>query len=235
MVILRAEAVEKIYATEAEQVYALRKINFEIKAGDFLIINGPSGSGKTTLLNLLSGVDQPTTGEIYLGQYPLGSLSDRERTVIRRDKIGLIFQSFELIPVLTVGENVEYPLLLQKVGYQERRKRVQAVLSQVGLDELIKRLPSQLSGGQKQRVAVARALVTRPEIILADEPTGNLDSETGRKIIRLMLELNQKYRVAVVMVSHDLTLNQYAQRVYQIKDGVLTVKVGVENVEDCLA
>ncbi|HBR33698.1 MAG TPA: lipoprotein-releasing system ATP-binding protein LolD, partial [Firmicutes bacterium] len=210
MVILRAEAVEKIYATEAEQVYALRKINFEIKAGDFLIINGPSGSGKTTLLNLLSGVDQPTTGEIYLGQYPLGSLSDRERTVIRRDKIGLIFQSFELIPVLTVGENVEYPLLLQKVGYQERRKRVQAVLSQVGLDELIKRLPSQLSGGQKQRVAVARALVTRPEIILADEPTGNLDSETGRKIIRLMLELNQKYRVAVVMVSHDLTLNQYA-------------------------
>ena len=235
MVILRAEAVEKIYATEAEQVYALRKINFEIKAGDFLIINGPSGSGKTTLLNLLSGVDQPTTGEIYLGQYPLGSLSDRERTVIRRDKIGLIFQSFELIPVLTVGENVEYPLLLQKVGYQERRKRVQAVLSQVGLDELIKRLPSQLSGGQKQRVAVARALVTRPEIILADEPTGNLDSETGRKIIRLMLELNQKYRVAVVMVSHDLTLNQYAQRVYQIKDGVLTVKAGVENVEDCLA
>jgi putative ABC transport system ATP-binding protein len=235
LVILKAEAVEKVYATEAEQVYALRMIDFEIRAGDFLIINGPSGSGKTTLLNILSGIDQPTTGEIYLGRQPLSGLSDRERTVIRRDKIGLIFQSFELIPVLTVGENVEYPLLLQKLSPQERRKRVKAVLSQVGLGELIKRLPSQLSGGQKQRVAVARALVTRPEIILADEPTGNLDSETGQKIIRLMLELNRKYRVAVVMVSHDLTLNQYAQRVYQIKDGVLTVKGGVENVEDCLA
>jgi putative ABC transport system ATP-binding protein len=235
MVILKAEEVEKVYYTEAERVYALRKVNFEIKAGDFLMINGPSGSGKTTLLNLLSGVDQPTAGNVYLGHQPLGGLSDRERTVIRRDKIGLIFQSFELIPVLTVGENVEYPLLLQKIGYQERRKRVTEVLSQVGLEELINRLPSQLSGGQKQRVAVARALVTRPEIILADEPTGNLDSETGLKIIRLMLDLNRKYRVAVVMVSHDLTLNQYAQQIYQIKDGVLTLKGGTEHVEDCLA
>ncbi|HBG17303.1 MAG TPA: lipoprotein-releasing system ATP-binding protein LolD [Firmicutes bacterium] len=235
MAILKAEGVEKVYSTQAEQVYALRKVNFEIKTGDFLMINGPSGSGKTTLLNLLSGIDQPTAGNIYLNQQPLRGLSDSERTVIRRDKIGLIFQSFELIPVLTVSENVEYPLLLQKIGHQQRQKRVKEVLEQVGLRELSKRLPSQLSGGQKQRVAIARALVTRPTIILADEPTGNLDSETGLKIIRLMLDLNRKYQVAVVIVTHDLTLNQYAQQIYQLRDGVLTQKGEIRDVEDRLA
>lgn len=235
MAVLEAKGVEKVYHTQAERVYALRKVDFKIKTGDFLIINGPSGSGKTTLLNLLSGIDQPTAGDIYLDQQPLGRLSDSERTVMRRDKVGLIFQSFELIPVLTAGENVEYPLLLQKIGRQQRWKRVKEVLTQVGLGEQINRLPSQLSGGQKQRVAIARALVTRPTIILADEPTGNLDSESGLKIIRLMLDLNRRYRMAVVIVTHDLTLNQFARRVYLLKDGVLTEKGGVEDVEDRLA
>jgi putative ABC transport system ATP-binding protein len=154
---------------------------------------------------------------------------------MRRDKVGLIFQSFELIPVLTAGENVEYPLLLQKIGRHERRKRVKEVLTQVGLEEQMNRLPSQLSGGQKQRVAIARALVTRPKLILADEPTGNLDSENGMRIIRLLLDLNRKYQVAVVIVTHDLTLNQFARRVYLLKDGVFADQGGVENVEDRLA
>jgi putative ABC transport system ATP-binding protein len=235
MAILEAKGVEKVYQNQVERVYALKKVDFKIETGDFLMINGPSGSGKTTLLNLLSGIDQPTTGEIYLDRQPLSRLSDSERTVMRRDKVGLIFQSFELIPVLTAGENVEYPLLLQKIGRHERRKRVKEVLTQVGLEEQMNRLPSQLSGGQKQRVAIARALVTRPKLILADEPTGNLDSENGMRIIRLLLDLNRKYQVAVVIVTHDLTLNQFARRVYLLKDGVFADQGGVENVEDRLA
>jgi putative ABC transport system ATP-binding protein len=224
MSIINARGVQKTYVTEAEKIYALRDVNFEINAGDFLIINGPSGSGKTTLLNLLSGIDQPTAGELHLNGQPVGSFSNRKRTLIRRDKIGLIFQSFELIPVLTAAENIEYPLLLQKLPRAERKNRVAEILDLVGLAMMANRLPSQLSGGQKQRVAVARALVTRPEIVLADEPTANLDSETGLKIIELMLDLNRKYGVAFVVVTHDLNLNQYAKTIFQIKDGVLSLK-----------
>ncbi len=226
MAILKARSLWKTYSTQVEEVQALKGIDFRIAVGDFLVINGPSGSGKSTLLNLLAGIDRPTAGSVYLEQQSLDKLSDSKRTILRRDHIGLIFQSFELIPVLTAGENVEYPLILQKIGRRERHKRVKEVLASVGLDAEIDRLPSQLSGGQKQRVAIARALVTRPKVILADEPTGNLDSETGLKIIDLLLELNRKYGVAIVVVTHDLSINEYANHVYLLKDGVLTEKGG---------
>jgi putative ABC transport system ATP-binding protein len=226
MAIIRAEAVGKVYITQAEKVVALRDVDFQLNRSDFVLINGPSGSGKTTLLNLLSGIDRPTSGRLYLEETPMGSFTDNHRTKIRRDKIGLIFQSFELIPVLTAGENVEYPLLLQKVSRRERRERVVEILERVGMEKMADRLPSQLSGGQKQRVAIARALVTRPKVVLADEPTGNLDTRTGIKIVQLMLDLNRKYGVAFVIVSHDLALNQLAKDVYLIRDGILTLKKG---------
>lgn len=235
MSIIKAEMLEKIYQTEAEQVHALQKIDFEINKGDFIIINGPSGSGKTTLLNLLSGLDQPTKGNLLLNDQPIGLFNDSKRTELRRDQIGLIFQSFELIPVLTAAENVEYPLILQKVKRTERKRQVEEILDLVGLAGLANRLPAQLSGGQKQRVAVARALVTQPKLVLADEPTANLDSETGLKIIELMMALNQKYGVAFVIVTHDLSLNKYAQQVFQIKDGILSLKGVNDRVQDCLA
>lgn len=235
MAIIRAEALEKVYFTQAERIEALKAVNLEINKGDFIVINGPSGSGKTTLLNLLSGIDKPSGGELYFDGFPLGEFTDSERTVIRRDKIGLVFQSFELIPVLTARENVEYPLLLQKIKRVERRERVDEILARVGLAKMADRFPAQLSGGQKQRVAIARALVTRPEVVLADEPTGNLDSETGQKIIKLMLRLNQEYSVAFVIVTHDLSINKYAKKLIQIKDGILSLREVNSHVEDSLA
>jgi putative ABC transport system ATP-binding protein len=221
MPIIRAQNLEKTFLTDAEQVRALKGVDFEINKGDFSLINGPSGSGKTTLLNLLSGIDTPTAGELYLDDISIIQLNDSQRTVLRRDKIGLVFQSFELLPVLTVYENVEYPLILQGVKKGERDNRVKGVLSNVGLSELGGRKPSQLSGGQKQRVAIARALVTRPQVVFADEPTGNLDSKTGKMIIEQMLKLNEENRVAFVIITHDLSLNQYAKKLFVINDGIL--------------
>jgi putative ABC transport system ATP-binding protein len=235
MAIIKADNLEKFYHTEAEQVYALRGVNFEINPGDFTIINGPSGSGKTTLLNMLSGIDQPSKGELFLDNLSITKFSDSARTEIRRDRIGLIFQSFELMPVLTAAENIEYPLLLQKIRPVERKNRVAEILDQVGLSKHARRLPAQLSGGQKQRVAIARALVTRPEVVLSDEPTANLDSETGLKIMELMLELNRKFGVAFVIVTHDLSLNQYAKQICRIKDGCIISKEENQHVQDRLS
>lgn len=221
MPIIRANELGKVFVNKAEQVHALKGVNFEINEGDFILINGPSGSGKTTLLNLLSGIDTPTSGRIYFENIPFADLNDSRRTVVRRDKVGLVFQSFELLPVLTVFENVEYPLLLQKVKKTERRERVKEMLNNVGLSELERRFPSQLSGGQKQRVAIARALVTQPKVVFADEPTGNLDSKTGQMIIEEMFKLNDKKKIAFVIVTHDLSLNKYAKKLFAINDGIL--------------
>ncbi|ACL70714.1 ABC transporter ATP-binding protein [Halothermothrix orenii] len=223
MTILKARGIKKVYTTQAEKVYALKGVDLEINKGDFIVINGPSGSGKTTLLNILSGVDRPTEGEVYIDGKPLSELKDSKRTLIRRNKIGLVFQSFELIPVLTARENVEYPLLLQKIDRSQRKKRVDCILDQVGLLDMADRRPSQLSGGQKQRVAIARALVTEPDVVLADEPTGNLDTGTGRKIIELMNRLNHDFQVSFVIVTHDLSINQYARKLIKIRDGRLEV------------
>lgn len=224
MAIIKLENLSKTYSSQVEEVQALKNINLTIDKGDFIVVNGPSGSGKSTLLNLLAGIDEASLGDIQINNISLSSLSDRERTELRRDKIGLVFQYFELIPVLTAWENVEYPLLLQKVSKSERKRKVDRILEQVGLSKMAQRLPSQLSGGQKQRVAIARALVTDPEIVLADEPTGNLDTKTGEKIIELMLNLNREYNVAFVIVTHDLFVNKYAQKLIEIQDGILKIK-----------
>ncbi|WP_027338933.1 ABC transporter ATP-binding protein [Halonatronum saccharophilum] len=228
MSIIKAEGVSKSYLSQVEEIIALKEANLTIEAGDFVVINGPSGSGKTTLLNLLAGIDKATKGELYINGLALSSLSDKENTLLRRDKVGLVFQSFELIPVLSAWENVEYPLLLQKVNKSERKKRVDKILKQVGLEEVKDNLPSQLSGGQKQRVAIARALVTDPKVVLADEPTASLDTKTGKGIIKLMLDLNQTKEVAFIVVTHDLAINDYAKRLLKIQDGVLKeVGIGV--------
>jgi len=224
LAIIKLENLSKTYSSQAEEVQALKNIKLTIDKGDFIVVNGPSGSGKSTLLNLLAGIDEASLGDIQINNISLSSLSDRERTELRRDKIGLVFQYFELIPVLTAWENVEYPLLLQKVSKSERKRKVDRILEQVGLSKMAQRLPSQLSGGQKQRVAIARALVTDPEIVLADEPTGNLDTKTGEKIIELMLNLNRGYNVAFVIVTHDLFVNKYAQKLIEIQDGILKIK-----------
>lgn len=229
MTVIRANGLEKVYSSGAEEVRALKGVNIQIDKGDFIVINGPSGSGKTTLLNILAGIDQPSLGEVYVDNESLNKFSDKERTLIRRDKIGLVFQSFELLPMLTARENVEYPLLLQNISREERKKRVDKILGDVSLLEMADRLPSRLSGGQKQRVAIARALVTRPEVVLADEPTGNLDTSTGSQIIELMLRLNREYGVAFVIVTHDLSINRFAKKLIKIRDGQLEVKRNVEN------
>jgi putative ABC transport system ATP-binding protein len=229
MSLITAHNISKTYHNEAEEIQALKEINLSINKEDFIVINGPSGSGKSTLLNLISGIDQPTKGEIYIDNTSLSSLKDKERTLLRRNKIGLVFQHFELIPVLTAWENVEYPLLLQDLAKSERRTRVDQILKQVGLYKMADRRPNQLSGGQKQRVAIARALVTQPEVVLADEPTGNLDTATGEQILQLMLTLNQNYDVAFIIVTHDLKINQYAKKLMEIKDGNLIIKEGPNN------
>src|SRR5690554_1500355 len=222
--VIETKSLTKAYISQSEQVTALEEANLQVTAGDFIIINGPSGSGKTTFLNLISGIDSPTNGEVILNGQLLSKLSENKRTELRLHQIGLIFQSFELIPVLTVFENVEYPLLLQRLPRNKRQTRVEDILARVGLEKMAKRFPAQLSGGQKQRVAIARALAPRPQIILADEPTGNLDSKTGAHILRLLLELNQVYGVSFLIVTHDLAINRYAKRLLEIKDGILSEK-----------
>jgi len=196
-------------------------VNFTAMQGDFVVINGPSGSGKTTFLNLISAIDRPTQGEVLIQGVSTNTLSERQLAQLRKDKIGLIFQSFNLIPVLSAAENAEYPLLLQRLPKTERAQRVQAILSEVGLADLGKRRPNELSGGQRQRIAIARALITRPKLVLADEPTANLDSETGAQVMDLMRRLNEEHCVVLLVVTHDPEVARYARRQVRIRDGRL--------------
>ncbi len=218
---LETRDLSKTYAMGTETVHALRDVCFVAPQGDFVVINGPSGSGKTTFLNLVSVIDRPSTGEVLIEEQPTSSLSERELAALRKSKIGLIFQSFNLIPVLSAAENVEYPLLLQRIEKHERRKRVAGLLAEVGLADLAKRRPSKLSGGQRQRVAIARALIARPKIVLADEPTANLDSETGASVMELMRGLNDEHCVTFLVVTHDPAVSDYAKRHVRILDGRL--------------
>ncbi|MGC9529949.1 MAG: ABC transporter ATP-binding protein [Candidatus Bipolaricaulaceae bacterium] len=223
--LLQAQQLTKLYTLGKEQVYALRGVDFEARQGDFVVINGPSGSGKTTFLNLLALIDRPTTGEIFLEGTATRRLSEGRLAELRRSRIGLVFQTFNLIPVLSAGENVEYPLLLHDLPRAERRRRVGAILEEVGLADLARRRPDELSGGQRQRVAVARALVTQPRMVLADEPTANLDSTTGGQVMDLMRRLNEEHCVVFVVVTHDPVVTQYASRVLSIRDGRLDGEV----------
>lgn len=207
------------YKSGEVEVEALKDVNLVIKRGEFTALAGPSGSGKTTLLNIVSGLDVPTKGNAVLAGKPINNMSGRELSDFRRDHIGFIFQAYNLIPVLTVKENIEYIMLLQGVDEAERAERVAEILDEVGLSGMQDRRPSQLSGGQQQRVAVARAMVSRPDIILADEPTANLDSTTGAGLLDMMLELNSSKGMTFVFSTHERMVMEHARRLITLTDG----------------
>jgi len=211
--------VSKSYRLGEVTVPALRNVSLAIRAGEFAALAGPSGSGKTTLLNLIGCLDRPDKGDVRLGTESVAHLPSRALARIRRDSIGFVFQTFNLVPVLTAFENVEYPLLLNGAGRAERRRRVTALLERVGLGNKMHRRPDELSGGERQRVATARALVNRPSLVLADEPTASLDSATGAMLLDLMHELRDQYQVAFLFASHDPRLLARVDRVISLCDG----------------
>jgi putative ABC transport system ATP-binding protein len=226
MPLARLENVSKVYRTKKIEFPALKGISFSAAAGEFLSIAGPSGSGKTTLLNLIGCLDHPTGGKIFLGDVNIGSKKSTELAEIRRYNIGFIFQTFNLIPVLTAFENVEFPLLLNeknngKIKAKERQTLVEDILTDVGLKDFMRRKPSEMSGGQQQRVAIARALVKKPKLVLADEPTANLDSKTGKQILELMLQLNQKSNSTFIFSTHDQMVMDFGHRLILLKDGTI--------------
>ena len=219
--VIVTEDLTKTYSANDVPVYALRGINLTITAGEFTAIVGPSGSGKTTFLNIISGLDQPTEGKVWLSEELLSNMSGCQLSDFRRDNIGFVFQAYNLIPVLTVGENIEYIMLLQGIPKLERHQRVVDILEVVGLAGYIDRKPPQLSGGQQQRVAIARAMVSQPTIILADEPTANLDSKTGSELLDMMYQLNKRTGMTFVFSTHDQTVMDRAQRLITLKDGLI--------------
>jgi putative ABC transport system ATP-binding protein len=217
--VIVTEDLTKTYSENGVPVRAVRGISLTISRGEFTAIVGPSGSGKSTFLNIVSGLDDATSGKVWLGGKLLSEMSGRELSDFRRDKIGFIFQAYNLIPVLTVAENIEYIMLLQGVPKAKRRARVMEMLRSVGLKEMAERLPTKLSGGQQQRVAVARAMVARPALVLADEPTANLDSETGAGLLDLMRELNRSTGMTFLFSTHDEAIMKRATRLITLKDG----------------
>jgi putative ABC transport system ATP-binding protein len=221
--IVSIQDVHKDYPLDKVVVPALRGVSLSVEQGDFLSIVGPSGSGKTTLLNLIGCVDTATSGKVLIDGHDTQTLNDRQLTDLRLNTLGFIFQSFNLVPVLSVFQNVEFPLLLQrKFTAGEQAKRVNELLAKVGLDKHSLHRPSELSGGQRQRVAIARALVTRPKIVLADEPTANLDSVTGENIIDLMKEMNREEKTTFIFSTHDAKVMSHANSVIRLADGMIT-------------
>lgn len=221
MRIVNIERLTKVYQQDSVAVHALRGIDLQIERGEFMAMVGPSGSGKTTLLNLIGGLDTPTSGRVWIGDQEIGRLSRGALSALRLQRIGFVFQEYNLIPVLTAFENVEYVMLLQGVPEAERRARSLAILKEVGLEGLEHRRPRELSGGQQQRVAVARAIVSEPLIILADEPTANLDSGTGGALLDMMRELNEKKQTTFVFSTHDPMVMERAKRIVRLRDGVV--------------
>ena len=219
--VIEIQDVSKVYSADSVEVHALRSLSLTLKRGEFTAIAGPSGSGKTTLLNVMSGLDFPTSGRVLLAGRYISEMKGSELSDFRRDHIGFIFQAYNLIPVLTVKENIEYIMLLQGISEEERRSRVASILKQVDLEGTEARFPKQLSGGQQQRVAVARAMVSRPDIVLADEPTANLDSHTGAALLDMMRELNEKSGMTFVFSTHDTMIMQRAKRLVLLKDGAI--------------
>ena len=215
---IRTENITRIFRTEEVETIALNGVGIEVNDGEFVAIMGPSGCGKSTLLNILGLLDSPTEGKYWLGDEEVGHLKERERTAYRKGRIGFVFQSFNLIDELTVEENIELQLKYLGVEKKERKKRVLDILRKVKLSHRMKHYPHQLSGGQQQRVAIARAVVGRPSIILADEPTGNLDSKNGQEVMQLLSELNQE-GTTVVMVTHSLHDATFAGRIINLFDG----------------
>ena len=217
--IIVTKNLKKDYLDGGVSVPAVRGIDLVIRAGEFTAIVGPSGSGKTTFLNLISGLDAPTEGQVWLKNHLISDLSGRDLSDIRRDHIGFIFQAYNLIPVLTVAENIEYIMLLQRVPDGERKSRVAGILKEIGMEGFERRFPPKISGGQQQRVAIARAMVSKPELILADEPTANLDSETGSELLEMMRGLNRTTGMTFLFSTHDRMVMERADRVVTLHDG----------------
>jgi putative ABC transport system ATP-binding protein len=216
---IQLENIEKVYRTETMETLALNGINLNIEKGEFLSIMGPSGCGKSTLLSIMGLLDTPSKGQIIINGQQVNSLSNKELAAFRNQKLGFIFQSYHLINDLSVLDNVELPLLYRKTGSRERKNQATAALEKVGLGNRIKHFPSQLSGGQRQRVAIARAIVGNPELILADEPTGNLDSVMGNEIMEILIQLNTAGGTTIVMVTHDENMANRTHKLVRMFDG----------------
>ena len=219
--IIKAENLVKVYKTESEEVLALKGVSLSLEEGEFSLLMGASGSGKSTLLHLLGGLDKPTSGRVLYRGKDISSFSSKELALFRNRKIGFIFQFHYLINELTLIENVMAPALIGGVPFSESRKRAEELLKRVGLGHRLSHKPFEVSGGEKQRAAVARALVNFPEVVLADEPTGNLDSQNTHSVISLMKELNQELGTTFLIATHNRELETYAQRIYFIRDGVI--------------
>jgi putative ABC transport system ATP-binding protein len=220
--LIAVDHVSKVYHRAAIEIPVLCDINLEIEAGEFLALMGPSGSGKTTLLNLIAGIDRPTSGRIIIDGQDISELSESALARWRADSVGFIFQLYNLIPVLTAAENVELPLLLTRLSRQERREHVRTALSVVGLADRMSHYPRQLSGGQEQRVAIARAVVTDPVVLVADEPTGDLDAKSAEEILELLNRLNAEFGKTIVMVTHDPRAAVRAHTMVHLDKGVLS-------------
>src|SRR5499427_1177221 len=220
--IVQVRNVSKRFAREGFEVVALDRVSLDIEKGDFLALMGPSGSGKTTLLNLLAGIDRCTEGEVDVLGTNLARLNESQLATWRNSHIGYIFQTFNLVPVLTAFENVELPLLLTKLSKSERRKNVTTALELVGLADRMNHQPRQLSGGQEQRVAIARAIVTDPDLILADEPTGNLDARSGEEIMQILSTLNREMKKTIMLVTHDPHAASFAKHQRHLEKGILS-------------
>lgn len=220
MKLLEVNNICKTYGSGETAVHALKKVSFSVPKGEYVAIVGESGSGKSTLLNMIGALDTPTSGKVVIGGKEIFSMNDNRLTVFRRRNIGFIFQAFNLIPELTVEQNIIFPVLLD---YQKPdRKYLEELLTVLNLKERRNHLPSQLSGGQQQRVAIGRALITRPSLILADEPTGNLDTQNSSEVIALLKEASRKYEQTIIMITHNRSIAQSADRILQVSDGVLT-------------
>lgn len=217
MEILKVENLTKIYGNDNNKVIALDNVSFSVEEGEFIAIVGASGSGKSTLLHLLGGVDKPTSGTVYIDGKDIYKLNDDELAIFRRKKVGLIYQFYNLIPILNVEENITLPLELDNKKVDQ--KELDELLETLGMSERKTHLPNELSGGQEQRVAIGRALITKPSIVLADEPTGNLDSKSSNEIIELLKKANKQYKQTIIMITHNMEIANIADRIIQIEDG----------------
>lgn len=222
MPFIKTSQLIKEYQLGKTTVHALRGVDIEVEKGEYLCVSGPSGAGKSTFLNLIGLLDRPTSGSIHFDGTEVHTLDRKKFHHFRRGRIAFIFQSFNLVPVLDARENIEFPLLIQKIDAAERNRRIDAITEEVGIREFLDHKPDELSGGQRQRVAIARALVTSPEVIIADEPTANLDSVTGRTIMELLKRLNREERTTFIIASHDTTLIREADRMIRIVDGLVS-------------
>jgi len=218
-IVIETVNLTKIYRLGPVEVRALYDVNLKVRRGEMVAVVGPSGSGKTTLLNMIGGLDKPTRGKVYIEGMDITRMDDKELAILRRKKIGFVFQFYNLIPVLDAYENVELPLIITGVPEEERRRRVKRLLKLVGLEDRMHHRPDELSGGEQQKVAIARALANNPSIILADEPTGDLDTETGMKIMNLLKEISREEKVTVVVVTHDPQVAAIADRRIHLRDG----------------